>query len=163
WQARRREAVAGPDGRATGGAARGGGAGRLAPAGGGGGGGGGGNPSPPPRGGNAGFKNREGHRALPSPTLEYGGLWAGQPAVQRLECFGCPCSVRFLLRSMSSGAVRCCIHCGIGQVGREEGFGATGMHLVERADEAILHFLNSVAGKSTLFDHAVNLISRVHV
>src|SRR5262249_22718361 len=49
------------------------------------------------------------------------------------------------------------------KVGREEGFGATGMHLVERADEAILHFLNSVAGKSTLFDHAVNLISRVHV
>ena len=37
------------------------------------------------------------------------------------------------------------------------------MHLVERADAAILHFLNSVAGKSPLFDHAVNLISRVHL
>ena len=36
------------------------------------------------------------------------------------------------------------------------------MHLVERADAAMLHLLNSVAGKSTLFDHAVNLISRLH-
>src|SRR5262249_19678350 len=36
------------------------------------------------------------------------------------------------------------------------------MHLVERADAAILHFLNSVAGKSPFFDHAVNLISRLH-
>ena len=36
------------------------------------------------------------------------------------------------------------------------------MHFVERADAAILHFLNSVAGKSTLLDHAVNLISRIH-
>src|SRR5262245_45912834 len=43
------------------------------------------------------------------------------------------------------------------------GIGAKGLHLVERADGAILHFLNSVAGKSALFDHAVNLISRVHL
>jgi undecaprenyl-diphosphatase len=37
------------------------------------------------------------------------------------------------------------------------------MHLVERADAAMLHFLNSVAGKSPFFDHTVNLISRLHL
>jgi undecaprenyl-diphosphatase len=35
------------------------------------------------------------------------------------------------------------------------------MHLVERADAAMLQFLNSLAGKSSFFDHAVNLISRL--
>jgi undecaprenyl-diphosphatase len=37
------------------------------------------------------------------------------------------------------------------------------MHLVERVDAGILQFLNSLAGKSSFFDHAVNLISRLHL
>src|SRR5262249_30238821 len=97
-QARRREAMAGPDGRATGGAARGGRAGRLAPVGGNGGGGEGGRPPTPPTRGQPVCDNAGGSRA--SSCSSYGireltalEAAAATPDVPRLSVF-CPCSRR---------------------------------------------------------------------